>query len=255
MRTGWRRTVKRLCGVISGEDLDMDASADQLLNNFAIRSFRDVADDDYIAARMACRAQLAVQYLWASQQAVEKYLKCILLLHRIPAGRSMRHVLSAGLAAIDKSGKLSLGVTKPTEEFVDYLDRYGVFRYLEVSHYAFGNDLLKLDRTVWELRRFCTLATGPRQAILCDGVPAPKVRIPGGRLEKIIGTPNHPAREPLLWQNCFCGERVRRRVKMTNWFKASNAPLYLNPQMLDEVLKYVFLPDKLVTAYRNQPKP
>jgi len=34
---------------------------------------------------MASRAQLVVQYIWASQQAIEKYLKCILLLNRIPA--------------------------------------------------------------------------------------------------------------------------------------------------------------------------
>ncbi len=55
------------------------------MNDFAVRSFRDVADADYIVARMACRAAFTTQYLLASQQAVEKYLKCVLLLNRIPA--------------------------------------------------------------------------------------------------------------------------------------------------------------------------
>ena len=43
-------------------------SAEVLLNDFALRSFRDIADGDYITARWACRAGLLPQYLWASQQ-------------------------------------------------------------------------------------------------------------------------------------------------------------------------------------------
>ncbi len=232
----------------------MSIPTDKLVNDFAIRSFRDIADGDYIAARLACRSQLVVQYLWASQQAIEKYLKCILLLHRIPAKR-MRHDLGAGLTAIANSGMLTLGLVKPSEEFITYLDQYGQFRYLEISNVAHGHDLVRLDRVVWELRRFCTLAPAPRQVALIEGRPAPKILLPGGQLEKIIDTPKHPAREALLWQNGFFGRRVRRKVKLTGWFTASNAPLYLNPQIVDEVLKYVFLPKDLVTAYRNHTKP
>jgi hypothetical protein len=234
------------------QDADPDGSAlkDALLNDFAIRSFRDVADDDYIAARMAHRAQLVVPYLWASQQATEKYLKCILLLHRIPAPR-IKHDLSAGLAKVSESGKLTLGLTKGTEKFIDYLDTYGRFRYLEVPHHAFGHDLVKLDRAVWELRRFCTLSIEPRQRTLREGFTPPKVRLAAGRLEKIIDKPKDPAREPLLWQNAFFGPRVRRKVKLGGWLRAANSPLSLHPQILDEVLKYVFLPTEVVKAYRS----
>jgi len=59
-------------------------TTDRLLNEFALRSFRDVADGDYIAARMAYRAELLVQAFWASQQALEKYLKSILLFSEEP---------------------------------------------------------------------------------------------------------------------------------------------------------------------------
>jgi hypothetical protein len=45
---------------------------DRLLNDFATRCFRDVADGGYIAARLAYRAQLFSQFLWSSQQAIEK---------------------------------------------------------------------------------------------------------------------------------------------------------------------------------------
>jgi len=112
------------------EVLDM-TEEDKLINNFAIRSFRDIADGDYISARMASRSQLVVQYIWASQQAIEKYLKCILLLNRIPAAE-MKHMLRKSLAKIEASPKLSLGLVKSTEKFIDYLDTYGLNRYLEI---------------------------------------------------------------------------------------------------------------------------
>jgi len=37
--------------------------------------------------------------------------------------------------------------------------------------------------------------------------------------------------------------------------KANNAPLYLNPEILDEVLKYVYLQRELIEAYRTHQKP
>ena len=114
---------------------------------------------------------------------------------------------------------------------------------------------MRLDRAVWELRRFCTLALGPRQAALRDGHLAPKVRLPGGQLEKIMDNEKHPARQALLWQNAFFGRRARRIVKLQGWFTASNSPLYLNPQILDEVLKYVYLPKELEAGYRAHKKP
>jgi HEPN domain-containing protein len=43
--------------------------------------FRDAADEDYLIARMAARSGLQFQYCWSSQQAIEKYLKAILLLN------------------------------------------------------------------------------------------------------------------------------------------------------------------------------
>jgi HEPN domain-containing protein len=88
-----------------------------LVNDFAVRSFRDIGDGDYIAARMACRAALVTQFLWASQQAVEKYLKCVLLLNPVKA-KKVRHDLRAALGKIKGSGKVSLKLTQGTEEFI-----------------------------------------------------------------------------------------------------------------------------------------
>ena len=154
---------------------------DAALNDFAIRSFRDIADGDDIAARMACRAVLVPQFLWASQQAVEKYLKCILPSNRIPA-RQVRHNLSKAFQAVNTSGKLTLDLTARSQEFIDYLDTYGRCRYLEVSFWSEGRKIVALDQAVWELRRFCVTAPAPRRQKLIEGRTAPRVRLMGGHL-------------------------------------------------------------------------
>lgn len=98
----------------------MKPSTDALLNDFATRSFRDVADDDYIAARFPFRARLIPQFLWASLQALEKYLKCMLVLNRIPTSRG--HDLGEILAAFEKNKPFELRLSAPAKKFVDFLD-------------------------------------------------------------------------------------------------------------------------------------
>jgi hypothetical protein len=88
---------------------------DAWVDDFAVRSFRDIADANYIAARMACRAALVTPFLWASQQAVEKYLKCILLLNRICA-REVRHDLGRALSYIERSDKVALDLPVQSRE-------------------------------------------------------------------------------------------------------------------------------------------
>lgn len=227
---------------------------DLLVDDFAVRSFRDEGDADYIAARMACRARLVTPSLWASQQTIEKYLKCILLLNRIPA-RHVKHDLAAALAAIRSSAKLVLDLPAVVREFIEYINAYGPFRYLEASNVAFGRSLVVLDRTAWELRRYCTRSEGVRKLVIRSGETPPRARIPGGYLESILDDPKNPAREPLVWRNPFFGARGRRRVRVEKWFTATNAPLYLHPEILDEVLKYVHLPKYVTDGYRSHKAP
>ena len=144
-------------------------------------------------------------------------------------------------------------MTVVTREFIGYLNAFGRFRYLEISNFAFGGNLITLDRAAWELRRFCTLSEEFRKLALRNGVIPPKYRIPGGFLEEVIDGTANPAKEPLLWHNAFFGIRQRRRVGVHRWMKANNSPLYLNPQILDEVQKYVFIPRDVANAYRPGP--
>jgi hypothetical protein len=73
-------------------------------------------------------------------------------------------------------------------------------------------------------------------------------------LEKIIEGPTNETRKALLWQNAFFGRKSRKKIRMERWMSATNAPLYLHPEILDEVLRYVYLPRDVINGYREHAK-
>jgi hypothetical protein len=221
---------------------------DRELNHFAFRSFRNIADGDYIAARMAHRAQLPTQFLWASQQALEKYLKCMLFIRRIPA-KNLGHDLHRAVDLAEKNG-MKLGLTEKTQKFISEIDGMGRYRYMEASLWVNWHWILSLDQAVWELRRFSTLHPTATTAKLVEGAWAPRVRIAGGHLETVIAKRDDPARAPLLWHNAFFG-RGRRTVMVRGGFSSINSPLFQKADLLDEILKYVHIPTNVVKAYRE----
>jgi hypothetical protein len=222
---------------------------DRRLNSWAIGSFRDIADGDYIAARLACRAQLAQQFLWASQQAIEKYLKCGLFIRRIPA-RDVKHNLAPALKRLTDAG-VGFTLTERSQAFIERVDGMGQFRYMEVSQWVDWHWIARLDQVVWELRRFSTLDPAATKATLVDGKVAPRVRIVGGRLERILAKRDNPAREPLLWQNGYFG-RGRRTILVRGGMTAVNSPLLHTTALLDEIVKYAYIPKDVIRAYQAQ---
>ncbi len=223
-------------------------SKDRELNHFAIRSFRDVADADYIAARLAYRGQLPVQFLWASQQTLEKYLKFILFLERIKVGK-IGHDLAPALKAIEDAGVV-LDLTNSTQQFIKVVDRTGRFRYMEVSFVVWWHWIISLDRAVWELRRFCTSEPRPRSLKLMDGEIAPRYRVDSGYLEKVLDDKQNPAREYLLWHNGFIG-KSKRNVTVRGTFIAVNSPLFNQPELVDQLAGLAFIPKDVTKAYRE----
>jgi HEPN domain-containing protein len=139
----------------SADDLKLinNNEIDRRINDFAIRAFRDMADRDYLAARLACRADLMPQFLWSAQQAIEKYLKCILLLNRIPA-QKVRHDIKRALE-LTKKLTFKIELSERSQKFIDHVAKYGEYRYLDVSTFVVGHVLVSLDLAVWELRRYC----------------------------------------------------------------------------------------------------
>ena len=72
-------------------------------------------------------------------------------------------------------------------------------------------------------------------------------RSPGENLEEARG----PSTQPLLWHNGYFG-RGRRTVIVRGGFTAVNSPLFQNAEVLDEILKYAYIPREVVKAYRDQ---
>jgi hypothetical protein len=223
---------------------------DREMNSWALRSFRDVGDGDYIAARMACRAQLPTQFLWASQQALEKYLKCILFLHRIEA-TDVKHDLRRALELIEKGG-IDLDLNEHSRKFIEDVDDVGQYRYLETSFNVNWQRIIILDRCVWELRRFCTLDMTVRVKKLVEGKIAPRIRLGDNAfMERVLDDKKHPGREALIWQNGYVG-RPRRMVRLRGGSAGWNSPMLRVAHLIDAITKFAWIPSSVLKAYRNQ---
>lgn len=231
-----------------GERIAKLTPRDRELNDWAFRSFRNIADGDYIAARMAYRAMLVQQFLWSSQQALEKYLKCILFIRRIPAKR-LKHILQPASQLIEENG-VPMDLTGASKQFIARIDQMGRFRYMEVSMFVDWHWIVALDRAIWEIRRFCTLDPKSTSPKLVEGRRAPRVQIVGGHLEKILEQRKNPARAALLWHNAYFG-RSRKSVMAYGGFSAINSPLFRKAYLLDDVLQYAYVPKDVEKAYRD----
>lgn len=237
-----------------------------LINDFAIRSFRETADKDYIAARMAYRARLIQPFLWSALHCLEKYVKGILVLNRVKAHSG--HSVLPGIERMKQHGKFELDLSADTVEFISKLEEYGAeYRYYEVSYHIQPLDIVRFDRAVWELRRYCqpldydTVDMNGKTVNSLnhelDRVHRAKEKhekgtcIMGGILEKIIEKKDHPAREALIWNNLFFGPSRRKVVKMRPDWEAGNSPLFLHPEIIDEVVKYVHIPKHIAEGVRQ----
>lgn len=237
------------------------------INSFAFRSFRDMADGDYIAARAAYRSQLVAQFLWLSQQALEKYFKCILLLNRIPATK-LGHDLTKALDLAELKLPFSLLLCAQTRAFINHVNTYGQSRYLENSFYVQYSELVRLDRAVWDLRRYCAVLDyevklpGGKviraldvelQRIQHSEVgPTKPFRIFGGFLESVIEKKDHAARSMLIWNNLYFGKRPRRSVTMSTYSSATNSPLFLHPQIVDDLVPLIHISKELKASCYKQ---
>ena len=246
---------------------DQQDKIDRYINSYATQSFRDQGDRDYIAARLACRAELMPQFLWAAQQAVEKYLKGVLLYNRVKVPK-LTHDLNVLLALTRQlpAEPFSLDLRPQSREFIEHLAEYGANRYLEKPYFVDGYVHVELDVTVWDLRRYCQVlnvfgkALPPAEAQLIldsledlskSSIRSPhEFRLHGGLLEEILSKPNHPARAGLVWNNAMYSSRKRSKIRARDLMYATNTHLYNYPEMLDELLKFSPLPGELIKAYR-----
>lgn len=224
-----------------------------LLNEFALRSFRDVADGDYIAARMAYRADLLLQAFWASQQALEKYLKGILLFRRIPCTKKT-HSLPKLLDKLEAAFPLDLSTG--ARRFITFISDWDVDRYFTFPYLTDGDELLQLDEAVWEVRRYCIPVD---RRVSPQGTPVEEldlryIKSARDRPPQLFRTtvpgvieresdPKSPAYKALTWKNLYFGSPKRKSVTYALKSTSHNSPLFRHPEIIDDLKKFVYVPD------------
>ncbi len=194
------------------------------VNDYITRSFRDVADEDYVAARALYRDGLDRQFLWAALQSVEKYLKAILAYNRISI-KGLGHKISLALEKVRSISNSPFKIPQSVENFIKKLEQQGVDRYFEQPVNTDGLGLLELDLTVYHLRKYC-------RAVRPDaGTPAPSI---DGRLEEILSKPSR-ARDDLVWKNLFFGRRKKKSIRFGRRTKWANPSTFISPEIFPEL--------------------
>lgn len=241
-------------------DQDLGVGTHAKINHVAIRCFRDTGDADYISARLAMRARLPGPFLTGSQQALEKYQKCILMLNRIKTS-GLSHKLGDARSRIEQ--KLSFNIEFDDEEldFFKHLDTWKFDRYLTNSLFAKTEELMVLDRLVWKLRQYCRSvdmihrSQPPDNSVIAKnlaaitktlGGPAKDGRLSGGALERILENKTHPARPGLVWKNLWFTDSTRTSVNIHRGYQAENAPLFNFPEVAREASQYMYVPEQLI---------
>lgn len=240
-------------------------SKDALINDFASRSFRDLADQDYIAARMAYRLHLDQQFLWCALQAVEKYLKAILIYNRVSA-KGLGHDLGKALIRVKGVKDLGFGLPADVERFVKYVSDYGADRYLSYPTHLQQEAFLMLDKTVWNIRRYCFFM---RQVVNVRGAKKDlfevnrqratsshfanhphKYRLFGGYLEKIIKKKG-ASYEALVWKNFYFGRRRKRKIRNFTFRMTGTNPTHsLHPEIFGTLDGLVDFPQAIRPLYK-----
>lgn len=238
---------------------------DPLINDFAIRCFRDTADQDYVHARLAYRSNLVPQFLWSSLHCLEKYAKCILLLNRIE-GLKIKHEVTAALQKIKDAGRMQISLSDQSRTFIERLESSARFRYFERSWANQEHDIVCLDYAVLELRRYCqiidyeieidgetrNLLSMELRSIQAAAREKRAVSLFNGWLENVIERHDHPARPALIWNNLYFSSSSRNRVKLPVFLSSQNAPLDLHPEILEDVQKYIHIPKAVSTAIKSR---
>jgi HEPN domain-containing protein len=224
-------------------------------NELITESFRDTADHDYIAARACARLELLDQFLWSALQALEKYLKAIILFHDGKADKG--HNLVNAVNKIRSLKCYPFEIDSSTEKFFEYLTRYGQDRYSMRPRGSWGDELLKLDDAVWSTRRFCQDLNWLEQqsqrqydAYLKD-LQAPDCKqnavkfrlLHKGYLEEVLDTNKHPKlREQLVWKNFRYGIRKKNQIKNFKRSITGKTPLlYRYPELYPWAEAHVYL--------------
>ncbi|WP_457284891.1 hypothetical protein [Pseudomonas fragi] len=192
-------------------------------------------------------------------------MKGILTLHRVSA-LSIGHDISKALTLIEEELGFVIPLTQPQKEVFKLIAEWDSDRYFLNPIGVMGNELYYLDQMVWRIRQYCQpldvvhYADEPSRAVMEQNVKviqgreltAPRVGpLAGGRLEKMLEDKNDPARPALVWKNLMFSTSARKTISGSNHLHISNAPLWLEPDLIDDIAKLLKVPKSLQEEYRQ----
>jgi len=230
------------------------------LNQFA-SLFRDIGDGDYISARANYQLHLREQFFWAGLQALEKYLKAILL-HNGQSTLKYSHNLPELLKAVRQISYLKFQIPVGVEEFLTRLRDLGDNRYLSTDTYVRPQNLIELDESVWNIRAYCRyvrVTVQKRSIDLTDhyvnninsrnSLRDPRMFRPvsdNGFLVDVLARPRTDSlRRVLVWHNRFFGSG-RARVADPPYGSSSRIPPNrqrpFSQQEKTELAKFIYFP-------------
>ena len=224
------------------------ATTEAWVELFINTSFRDGADKDYILARIAYRLGLTQPFLWSSLQAIEKYLKAILLYNHQSTLR-LQHDVMRARQGLSKIPDIPFAWPAHVDKFIEYINDEGPNRYRSYPSSLMEDSLLGLDRTVWHLRRYCYNMRGLRPELsaqrLADELAAlqqdpleyrHKFHIKGGFLEGVLGG-RSPLRMHLVWKNFWFGSKRRRHIAQFPMRERWSRPIHFKQPEVYHALK------------------
>lgn len=237
---------------------------EQKLDFIAYRCFRDTADFDYIHARLAYNHKLFPQFLWSSLHCLEKYGKCILLLNRIKA-KNIGHKITPSIMRFEDETDTKIFLSNETIQLIEKLEERARFRYLETGSHIVKGDLLRLDKAVHEIRRYCQkfhdnpiekqiqISKLSNQNITEHKInQINSIKLECGQLEEIIADKNHPSRHALIYQNAFFKSRNRSSVKIRKNLYFYNSPFNNFDNLVDIAKDYIYLPKEIIQAHQDE---
>lgn len=239
-----------------------DITKQALINDFIDSSFRKVADQDYICARLCHRYGLISQFYWSALQSIEKYLKAILLYNR-KSTKKLGHYITRAYDKVLEINDINFKFPAEIRDYLLHIEEQGKNRYFEYPRHVYGKELLYLDKTIWHIRQYCfylrtvvqdngkNVDLFPRNLKKIEKNinrgPTRRSFVFWGFLEDILSDKKSDLREHLVWKNFYFGSYVKKKIRYKLRVSSATPTHVLQPEIFPELDKIV----KFSDAVRN----
>jgi hypothetical protein len=213
--------------------------------------------------------ELYPQAVWLAHQAVEKYLKSILLFRIMPANK-YGHNLIQLYQSIQNDTRFPMHLPELVIKDLENLDTFGTNRYRERFLSCSQFPVYVIDRIIWHLRWYsqyvgCTLGTYDdfndsnfqlkRESITQNVGKIETVdhQIQGGKLEKILKVQGTKIRGTLIWKNLFFGSKKRKIVRIKHDYRMENSVQVIWQHESKLLLKYIQFPNDISKWLKSLP--